>query len=218
MGLGFFFDNTRCTGCRTCEMACVDFNDLGVGRRYRRVIDYEGGSCAAGPDGSVETTAFVYHVSIACNHCERPECVHVCPTGAMHKAEDGLVRVDTHYCIGCGYCTIACPYHAPSIDPELKQSSKCDGCAARVAVGKKPVCVEACPLRALDFGSMDALRAAHPDCGADILPLPSSRYTSPNLAVALSPAACAVGAGEGFIANMLEIGNNQEVSDGNQDV
>ena len=84
---GFFFDNSRCTGCRTCEMACVDFNNLSVGRRYRRVIDYEGGSCELAADGTAKTTAFCYHVSLACNHCANPECVHVCPTGAMHKNE-----------------------------------------------------------------------------------------------------------------------------------
>ena len=55
---GFFFDNSRCTGCRTCEMACVDFNNLSVGRRYRRVIDYEGGSCELAADGTAKTTAF----------------------------------------------------------------------------------------------------------------------------------------------------------------
>ena len=129
---GFFFDNSRCTGCRTCEMACVDFNNLSVGRRYRRVIDYEGGSCELAADGTAKTTAFCYHVSLACNHCANPECVHVCPTGAMHKNELGLVCVDAHKCIGCGYCTIACPYHAPSINPEAHQSSKCDGCTSRV--------------------------------------------------------------------------------------
>lgn len=208
MGLGFYFDNARCTGCRTCEMACVDYSDLAAGRKYRRVIDYEAGATTLDEHGTVRTTASCYHVSLACNHCEQPECVHVCPTGAMHKDGLGLVSVDAHKCIGCGYCTIACPYHAPSIDPVARQSSKCDGCAARVASGLSPICVEACPLRALEFGDMDELAAAHPEAASDIVPLPSSEYTHPNLLVNASPAARAMAPGQGFIANASEIENN----------
>lgn len=186
---GFFFDNTRCTGCRTCMAACADYHDLASGHVYRRVIDYEGGSCGGDEAGCVSSNAYAYHVSVACNHCARPECVHVCPTGAMHKNELELVCVDARKCIGCGYCTIACPYHAPSIDEFTRQSSKCDGCSSRVAAGKRPVCVEACPLRALHAGDADAMRALDPACSSDILPLPDSSYTAPNLFVRLSPAA-----------------------------
>lgn len=207
---GFFFDNSRCTGCHTCEMACVDFNNLVAGRKYRRVIDYEGGSCELSADGAVKTTAYCYHISLACNHCANPECVHVCPTGAMHKDELGLVCVDAHKCIGCGYCTIACPYHAPSINPEARQSSKCNGCSQRVAQGKRPICVEACPLRALEFDDIDELRRRHPDAVSDVVPLPSSEYTSPNLIMNLSPAAAKSQKGDGFIANASEIENNHE--------
>lgn len=206
--LGFFFDNTRCTGCRTCEMACADYKDLALGRRFRRVIDYEGGTCEPRPDGTVAASTYVYHISLACNHCGRPECMHVCPTGAMHKDELGLVCVDSEKCIGCGYCTIACPYHAPSIDPEAKQSSKCNGCSERVAAGLRPICVEACPLRALEFGEIDELAARHEGAASDIMPLPSSEYTQPNLLVALSPAAIRAGSEPGTIGNREEIGNN----------
>lgn len=209
MALGFFFDSTRCTGCRTCAMACADYRDLPLGHRYRRVIDYEGGSCLPNPDGTCLSTSYAYHVSLACNHCEEPECVHVCPTGAMHKDGLGLVCVDEYRCIGCGYCTIACPYHAPSIDPELKRSSKCDGCTDRVARGEAPVCVEACPLRALDFGEVGDLLAAHPGASTDILPLPDSSYTSPNLLVHMCDAALRAQDDPGFVANPLEISNNE---------
>lgn len=189
-------------------MACADFHDLGPGRKFRRVIDWEGGETAVDERGVVRTTAFVYHISLACNHCGAPECVHVCPTGAMHKNNLGLVCVDSGKCIGCGYCTVACPYHAPSIDPQAHQSSKCDGCAARVERGKQPICVDACPLRALEFGELDELAAAHPGCGGNIAPLPDSSYTWPNLLVRLSPAAAAEQAAQGFIANVPEIENN----------
>ncbi len=134
-------------------VACADYHDLAAGHVYRRVIDYEGGSCKADSRGLVHADAYAYHVSLSCNHCERPECVHVCPTGAMHKNELDLVCVDAKKCIGCGYCTMACPYHAPSIDPFSRQSSKCDGCSDRVSEGKLPICVEACPLKGGGFGA-----------------------------------------------------------------
>ncbi|MBQ9043939.1 MAG: dimethylsulfoxide reductase subunit B [Eggerthellaceae bacterium] len=206
MPLGFFFNNERCTGCRTCEMACIDYKDLVVGRRYRRVIDYEGGRTNQGENG-ISTTCYAYHVSISCNHCDDPACMHVCPTRAMHRDELGLVSVDVERCIGCAYCTMACPYHAPSIDPALKRSSKCDGCTERVAAGQNPMCVDACPLRALEFGDIDELRAAHAGCGSDILPLPDSSYTHPNLVVKLSPAAIHAYEDSGFISNVAEIAN-----------
>ena len=208
MPLGFFFDNARCTGCRTCEMASIDYHDLEVGRRYRRIIDFEGGATTSASDGTVASDCFAYHISVACNHCANPACMGVCPTKAMHRTEWGLVAVDVRRCIGCGYCTIACPYHAPSIDPELKRSSKCDGCEARVVEGLAPVCVEACPLRALDFGEMEDLRAAHPECLQSIMPLPEARYTSPRLLIAASPAAMRARREPGFISNVAEIENN----------
>lgn len=207
MARGFFFDNTRCTGCRTCMVACADYHDLAAGHVYRRVIDYEGGSCGADADGCVRRTSYAYHVSVACNHCERPECVHVCPTGAMHKNDLGLVCVDAKKCIGCGYCTVACPYHAPSIDEFTRQSSKCDGCSSRVAEGKQPICVEACPLRALAAGEVDELKSIRSDAVSDILPLPDSSYTRPNLFVLVSPAAADAKRGEGKIANPEELGD-----------
>ena len=126
---------------------------------FRMVIDYEGGSWQPDVDGTFSQDAFAYHVSISCNHCNNPVCTRVCPTGAMHKDELGLVWPDATKCIGCGYCTMACPYHAPHIDARLKRSSKCDGCRDRLVDGEQPVCVEACPLRALEFGLTSDLSA-----------------------------------------------------------
>jgi len=93
---------------------------------------------------------------------------------------------------------------------ELRQSSKCHGCSERVAAGLRPICVEACPLRALDFGEIEELQSRYgKDLGADIPPLPEASSTVPNLLVKLSPAAerCLDGV-PGEIANPLEIENN----------
>ena len=208
VGLGFYFDNARCTGCRTCVMACMDFHALEAGHLYRRVIDCEGGETACGVDGTCTTDAFAYHVSLACNHCDQPACMEVCPTGAMHKDGLGLVQVDHMRCIGCGYCTIACPYHAPSIDPALHQSSKCDGCTSRMEAGKNPICVDACPLRALGWGERTDLAAAHAgeDLTYAVLPLPPSSCTYPNLTIHASAAARRAQEGDLAIANVDELG------------
>jgi anaerobic dimethyl sulfoxide reductase subunit B (iron-sulfur subunit) len=156
--LGFYFDNSRCSGCKTCELACKDYQGLGPELTYRRVYDYEGGGWQRDEQGDWQQDVFFYHLSLACNHCSSPICVHVCPTGAMHKEDNGLVRVDSGVCVGCGYCELACPYKAPHVSAITHQSAKCDGCYNRVLAGKAPICVDACPLRALDFGDMTELQ------------------------------------------------------------
>lgn len=205
MQYGFYFDNTRCTGCRTCEMACKDYKDLDTGRTYRRVIDYEGGTWMAEKSDTYRQNVFMYHVSLSCNHCNNAACVHVCPTGAMHKDEQGLVWPDWGKCIGCGYCTMACPYHSPVIDQIAKKSSKCDGCRERIAQGKEALCVEACPLRALEFKSTEDIKREHPGCDSSIPPLPDHSYTSPNLFIKSSPAVQKARTARGHIANRSEL-------------
>ena len=137
---GFYFDATRCTGCKTCEAACRDYHDLPLELSYRHVYELEGGSWSQAADGTWTTDSYTYYTSFACSHCTNPACTHVCPTGAMHKDDDGIVSVDTHRCIGCGYCELACPYGNPHVNRDKGHSVKCDGCAERVAAGRKPVC------------------------------------------------------------------------------
>ena len=133
----FHFDGTRCTGCKTCEMACKDFKDLTVGTAFRKVYEVTLGTTERDANGCITSSCVSYPLSMSCNHCEDPACTKVCPTTAMHKdAETGLVSVDVDKCIGCGYCHMACPYNAPKVDREKGHSVKCDGCAERVAAGR----------------------------------------------------------------------------------
>ncbi len=135
---GFYFDATRCTGCHTCEAACRDYHDLGLDFTFRHVYEIEGGGWNQASDGTWSTDSYTYYVSTSCQHCDNPACTHVCPTGAMHKDNDGIVSVDVKKCIGCGYCELACPYGNPKVDREKGHSTKCDGCASRLAEGKSP--------------------------------------------------------------------------------
>lgn len=200
----FFFDGTRCTGCKTCEFACKDYKDLGRGFAYRKVYEMTSGDTFRKEDGTFKSTCVSYALSMACNHCRNPECVNVCPTGAMHKdSETDLVVVNTDKCIGCGYCHMSCPYDAPQVDREKGHSVKCDGCIERITEGKKPVCVESCPARALDFGAVGDMQQLGKQ--AQSAPLPSPLYTDPSFY--LKPSADAQ-SGEGAnitISNPLEV-------------
>ena len=97
---GFFIDSSRCTGCKTCELACKDFKDLGPEVSFRRIYEYAGGDWQE-DNGVWHQNVFAYYLSISCNHCDDPACTKVCPSGAMHKREDGFVVVDEDVCIGC---------------------------------------------------------------------------------------------------------------------
>lgn len=174
---GFFIDSSRCTGCKTCELACKDFKDLGPEVSFRRIYEYAGGDWQE-DNGVWHQNVFAYYLSISCNHCDDPACTKVCPSGAMHKREDGFVVVDEDVCIGCRYCHMACPYGAPQYNAEKGHMTKCDGCYSRVAEGKQPICVESCPLRALEFGPIEELRQKHGTLAA-VAPLPRAHFTNP---------------------------------------
>ncbi|MED5725525.1 DMSO/selenate family reductase complex B subunit [Enterobacter hormaechei] len=147
---GFFIDSSRCTGCKTCELACKDYKDLTPDVSFRRIYEYAGGDWQE-DNGVWHQDVFAYYLSIACNHCEDPACTKVCPSGAMHKRDDGFVVVDEDVCIGCRYCHMACPYGAPQYNAAKGHMTKCDGCHSRVADGKKPICVESCLLPAVSL-------------------------------------------------------------------
>jgi phenylacetyl-CoA:acceptor oxidoreductase 27-kDa subunit len=96
-------DLRRCVGCQTCTASCKHANATPPGVQWRRVLDLEVGTY---PDVQ---RAFV---PMGCQHCDEPACVTVCPTTATRKREDGIVTIDYDLCIGCTYCTVACPYQA----------------------------------------------------------------------------------------------------------
>lgn len=202
---GFFIDSAKCTGCKTCTLACKDYKDLGVDTSYRRVYEYAGGDWVNNNGIWQHNDVFAYYLSIACNHCSMPACTAVCPTGAMHKREDGFVIVNESVCIGCRNCESACPYGAPQYNASKKHMTKCDGCYQRVEAGLKPICVESCPLRALDFGLIEDLRAKY-GSNQDVAPLPPSHYTQPNIVVKVNPHAKPTGSKAGFLANPKEVG------------
>jgi anaerobic dimethyl sulfoxide reductase subunit B len=151
---GFYFDQTRCTNCFTCVVACKDWNNVPAGpASWIRVKTLEGGRYP-----NLQVSFLVQ----CCYHCADPRCAESCPTQAIQKREDnGIVVVDQEACLGrdsCGICSKECSYGAPQFGVEENaKMQKCDLCLGRLQQGLKPICVAACPMRALDAGPMDEL-------------------------------------------------------------
>ena len=179
---GFSFDQRRCTGCKTCEMACRDYHDLGTGPAFRTVHEYAGGPWIQNDEGAWEHDVFAFYVSMSCNHCTNPVCLRFCASDAIAKDDFGFVRVDAARCTGCQVCALSCPYHAPRFSEASAHIEKCDGCFDRVAAGLGPICVEACPQRALDFGIYDDI-ADHPLMVERVATMPDPVITQPNYAI-----------------------------------
>lgn len=196
----FYLDASACSGCKACQAACKDKHDLPVGVLWRRVYEVTGGGWTR--DGETWTSdVFAYNLSLSCHHCAEPICVEVCPTQAMHKRADGIVAVDHDKCIGCRYCSWACPYEAPQYDPARGQMTKCDFCADNIAAGKPPACVAACPMRVLEVRDRDDGRDERA-ASASVTPLPVASLTQPALIIKPHGAATRPGV----------LGNREEVS------
>lgn len=181
MSMGFYVDLSRCIGCKTCQVACKDRHNLQqAGPRTRRVETFE---CGTYPEVGM------YHVTLSCNHCENPACVAGCPTGAMFKSDDGAVLHNDDQCVVCRNCMLVCPYGAPQYDEFENMIVKCDTCKSLRDAGHNPVCVDACPMRAIEFGDMDELRAKYGDALQEMPVLPTADTTQPNVLITASPAA-----------------------------
>jgi len=199
----FYVDTSACCGCKVCQVACQEKNDLPTEILWRRVFQYSGGKWMRQGTIYVPNQVFRYYFSTSCQHCQDPLCVKVCPTTAMHKREDGIVLIDPATCIGCRYCEWACPYGAPRFDEEKDIMTKCDFCQDLLAKDGRPACVDACVTRCLEFGELDDLRARHGNLDA-IEPLPKSDITQPSLVITPHRHAQESGEGTGRITNMPE--------------
>jgi Fe-S-cluster-containing dehydrogenase component len=176
----FLVDTYKCVGCGFCVKACKKENkvvyDANVTRTWveRYVLTKDGKLYADTPKGARDgfTTSKIdlgmgqfkdikeeninkaYFVPKLCNQCENPACVQVCPVGATYQAPDGVVLIDRTWCIGCGYCVMACPYGVRFFDPVVHVVDKCNFCYHRINKGMKTACVGACPFGARMVGNI----------------------------------------------------------------
>ena len=174
MRYGFAIDTKRCIGCHTCSTACRIENNLPNGVWWNRALT-EGGPEMDTPAGEFPEATMSY-LTVACQHCENPACVKVCPVGATYKdPETGVVRQDYDKCIGCRMCMSACPYTGVrSFNWEEPQHhmdyatggkdvpehqrhvvEKCTFCYHRTSQGIEPACMHLCIGRARFWGDLD---------------------------------------------------------------
>ena len=170
--LGLAINTGRCIGCHTCANACKMQNNVPMGMLWNRVLT-EGCEVIDGALGDYPNLSRTY-LPVACQHCENPACLRVCPTGATYKDTLGRVEVDYEKCIGCRMCMAACPYNArvfnwsdPKREPDFNYgdadvpvrtkgvAEKCTLCKERTDRGDEPMCVACCPTSARIFGDLD---------------------------------------------------------------
>jgi len=151
----FYFDPQRCLKCWACEIACQQWHGIKAATIKFRVVS----EIVRGTFPNVDRE----FQSLACRHCTEAPCITACPVGAIQKRDDGIVVVDKSLCTGCRVCLEDCPYHIPQFGDDGTML-KCDMCLDRLAQGRQPICAEACPTRALQWGTTEELaRLTHPE-------------------------------------------------------
>ena len=176
----FLVDTYKCIGCGFCVKACKLENEIpleaDVSRTWveRYVVTKAGEVFADSPkearmgfttprvdlgrgrykDIPAEKIEKAFFVPKLCNQCEKAPCVQVCPVGATYQTADGVVLVDRKWCIGCGYCIMACPYGMRFFHPVYHVAEKCNFCYHRINNGMKTACAQACPTGARRIGNI----------------------------------------------------------------
>jgi formate dehydrogenase iron-sulfur subunit len=163
--VGFFTDTSVCIGCKACEVACKEWNQVPesphgfTGMSYDNTIDL-------GAD-TWRHVAFVEQdedplrwlmASDVCKHCTHAACLEVCPTGALFRTEFGTVVVQQDICNGCGYCVPACPFGVLDRRKDDGRVWKCTLCYDRLKDDQEPACAQACPTNSIQFGELSELR------------------------------------------------------------
>ena len=162
-------DTTKCIGCKACQVACMEWNDLRdeIGANtgaYQNPADLTAQSWTLmrfaeyeNPQRNGELEWLIR--KDGCMHCADPGCLKACPApGAIVQYSNGIVDFHEENCIGCGYCITGCPFDIPRISKRDQKAYKCTLCSDRVAVGREPACIKACPTGALVFGTKEDMQ------------------------------------------------------------
>lgn len=160
-------DESKCIGCKACQVACQEWNDLKeeIGMNvgvYDNPADLTESSWTLMRFAEVEhETRLDWLIrKDGCMHCAEPGCLKACPSpGAIVQYANGIVDFKQENCIGCGYCVTGCPFDVPRISKKDSKAYKCTLCSDRVSVGLEPACVKTCPTGAIVFGGKDEMVA-----------------------------------------------------------
>ncbi|MDX6248569.1 MAG: formate dehydrogenase iron-sulfur subunit [Kribbellaceae bacterium] len=186
--MGFFTDTSICIGCKACEVACKEWNEVPEDGLNFTATSYDNTAALSadtwrhvafvekpaapekptttvdlglpriGPPEDQDTGIEWLMSSDVCKHCTHAACLDVCPTGALFRTEFGTVVVQPDVCNGCGYCIPACPYGVIGQRKGDGRAFKCTMCYDRLKIGEEPACAKACPTDSIQFGPLDELR------------------------------------------------------------
>lgn len=168
--VSMLIDTSKCTGCRTCIIACKKWNHLPLEvNKFHTAKDGRPRFSASqwidvayqryrAPEDAEKYEKWLY-TRQSCMHCRDASCVKVCPVGAIAHTAWGTVEIDPKRCIGCNYCIANCTFNVVGFDPARNIARKCTFCSDRLARGLAPACVQACPTGTLAFGARDQIAA-----------------------------------------------------------
>ena len=171
MATGFFTDTTVCIGCKACEVACKEWNELPDDGLFFSGMSYDN-TVALGASTwrhvafierpvplADEMTDFSWlMMSDVCKHCRSAACLEVCPTGSIVRTEFESVFVQPDICNGCGMCVVACPFGVIERRRDDGRAWKCTLCYDRQRDGDMPACAKACPTESIVFGDIEELK------------------------------------------------------------
>lgn len=168
---GFFTDTTICIGCKACEVACKQWNQLPDDGYFFSGMSYDNTMMLGSstwrhvsfierpvPLSGQEADLSWLFSSDVCKHCARAGCLEACPTGAIMRTEFETVYVQPDICNGCGYCVTACPFGVIDRRPDDGRAWKCTLCYDRLREDMTPACAKACPTASIQFGEVEELR------------------------------------------------------------
>src|SRR5438874_2675103 len=171
---GFFTDSTLCIGCKACEVACKEWNEvpsdgfafsgmsydntLTLGHSTWRHVKFVEREPVIGRGGNAPELMSWEFSSDVCKHCENAGCLEACPTGSIIRTEFGGVYVQPDICNGCGYCVVSCPFGVIDRRPDDGRAFKCTFCYDRQKAGEIPACAKACPTQSILFGDLEELQ------------------------------------------------------------
>ena len=173
---GMFVDTSVCTGCKACQVACKQWNELPMEdeQAVREHRAFTGDSYDNTGHLSATNWRHVKFIeqftedrsegrwlmmSDSCKHCEQAGCLEVCPTGALYRTQFGSVDIHQDVCIGCRYCVGACPFGVIEFNKNTGRVNKCILCQDRLEEGMGTACAKACPTSSLTYGRVDDLKA-----------------------------------------------------------
>ena len=170
--MGFFTDTTVCIGCKACEVACKEWNQLPAANGGQNTLSGDSYDNTRRLDGTHwRHVQFIEQfdedrkdgrwllMSDVCKHCVQAGCLEVCPTNAIIRTEFDTVVIQSDVCNGCRACIAACPFGVIDMNPAAGTAQKCTLCYDRMQAGLEPACAKACPTDSIQFGPIDELRA-----------------------------------------------------------